>query len=60
MIVYFELLAQHIVSVVALLRSGMPHLVAETYPSAAYRTVPLCVCQPGCYFTGLFCFLCHY
>ena len=41
MLVYFELLAKHIVGVIVLLRLGMPLLVAEPYPSAADWTVPL-------------------
>ena len=38
MLVYFELLAKHIVRAIVLLRLGMP-LVVEPYPSAADRTV---------------------
>ena len=60
MLVYFELLAQHIVGVVVLLRLGLPLLVAEPYPSAADRTVPLFLANLGFFFTRLFCFLFHY
>jgi len=38
----------------------MSLLVAETYPSAAYRTVPLFLGSLAAIFTGLYCFLFHY
>ena len=51
MLVYFELLAQHIIGVIVILRSGMPLLAAEPYPRAADRTVPLCLANLGvCFF----------
>ena len=59
MLVYFEHLAQHIVGVIVLLRSGMPLLVVEPYPSAADRTVPLFLSNLGFALIG-FLFLFHY